>query len=423
MSIKRDILTTTSVRIFRVILGFAASIFLARYLRPEGMGLLASFVAVPFTLASLSELGVRQSIAYYVGQKKVKVEDLSGVIVTLWLFTSIASFVITLIIYYFQGLTNYGIVFCVFAAGIVPVSMINKYADGIALGNKWVRRINIGEGFYTISRLLLVLILVVLFKLSVMGALGMEALSLLVPGVLMLYWLRKDCQIRFSPTFNYHLISSLLRQGIKYAIALFVISLNYRINILILQHYVDNTQIGYFSIGVRLAELLWIIPSAVGMVVFSHSAASIDSRSFSLKSIRIMKYNLLLCSVGAVIIAIICPFFVRIVFGQEYLPSVPIIRLMLPGIVAMVVFKVLNADLAGRGKPLFALNAFFCALVINILLNVVLVPDYGAKGSAIASTASYVLGSLLFLYLYLRDLKCNMTVVIQQQRSCSLVNK
>jgi len=57
-----------------------------------------------------------------------------------------------------------------------------------------------------------------------------------------------------------------------------------------------------------------------------------------------------------------------------------------------LVFQVLNANLAGKGKPLIALWVFVVALLVNISLNILLVPSKGVIGAALASTVSYCTG-------------------------------
>ena len=65
-----------------------------------------------------------------------------------------------------------------------------------------------------------------------------------------------------------------------------------------------------------------------------------------------------------------------------------------PRIVLFSAARVLNNDIAARGRPLVNSAIAAASVVCNIALNVVLIPRYGINGAAWASTASY---SLLFL--------------------------
>lgn len=404
MSVQLDIVTTFSVRILRLFFGFASTMILARWLKPEGMGVLATFLAVPMIFVSLGELGIRQSIAFHVGQKKFQLKQIAGAVTSLWFFTSTFSMILVFIIFYFQGLFEYGAGACLLGSGLIAANLLTKYSNGIALGKQWIGRINLGEICNILARFTLIVLLVVIFNLHVSGALWMEMIAIMVPGVLMLFWLKKYLHLSFTPCVNYALLSSLFVHGIKYALALFAITMNYRISILFLQAYdVPNDQIGNFSIGMKIAELVWLLPSAVGMVLFSYSTGIQNGREMTTKTAQVMRINFLFCALGALVLFWVCPYFVRIVFGSEYVPSAPVIRYMLPGIVVMVIFKILNANLAGKGKPLVALKVFILALSVNILLNIILVPSKGIIGAALASTVSYCTAGILMILLFAKE--------------------
>jgi O-antigen/teichoic acid export membrane protein len=85
------------------------------------------------------------------------------------------------------------------------------------------------------------------------------------------------------------------------------------------------------------------------------------------------------------------------------MPSVDATRLLLPGIVMGSIYKVLGADLAARGKPLYAAWAYGVAVVLNVALNFYLIPRYGFRGAAVASSISYSVGSLLYLGIYVKN--------------------
>ena len=70
------------------------------------------------------------------------------------------------------------------------------------------------------------------------------------------------------------------------------------------------------------------------------------------------------------------------------------VRILAPGIVLFSAARVLNNDIAARGRPLVNSAIAAASVVSNIALNIVLIPRYGINGAAWASTASY---SLLFL--------------------------
>lgn len=192
----------------------------------------------------------------------------------------------------------------------------------------------------------------------------------------------------------------LARRGVAFALALFILGLNYRVSILLLQLFVGPGEIGQFSLGVNISEMLWVVPSAIGMVIFSHSTGAGDAKALAKTTAKITRMGLIAAAAVAAAVAIWGDALVGMVYGQAYAPSVPVIRLMLPGIVCVVFFKILNADLAGRGHPLVAAKVFLGAIVVNVAATCLLAPRWGIVGAGIAVSISYALGSLAFARKY-----------------------
>ena len=89
----------------------------------------------------------------------------------------------------------------------------------------------------------------------------------------------------------------------------------------------------------------------------------------------------------------------------------------MPGIALISVFLVLHSDLTGRGKAKTTLRVFSCFLVVNVILNLILIPWAGIAGSAIASTISYAGGSLTLAVCYARTygLKVSELLVLERR--------
>jgi O-antigen/teichoic acid export membrane protein len=74
-------------------------------------------------------------------------------------------------------------------------------------------------------------------------------------------------------------------------------------------------------------------------------------------------------------------------------------------------------DLAGKGKPWIALKAMIPALIINIILNIILIPEKGANGAAIASTISYSIAAILFTFFYSKTSKVSIKQIFTYKKN------
>ena len=99
-------------------------------------------------------------------------------------------------------------------------------------------------------------------------------------------------------------------------------------------------------------------------------------------------------------------------YGEKFKEGASVLNYLLPGVFIFTIFKVLNMDLAGKGKPWISLKAMVPALIINIGLNFFLIPDLGAKGAAISSMVSYAVAGILFLLFYSKAVGVQIGVIL-----------
>jgi O-antigen/teichoic acid export membrane protein len=105
--------------------------------------------------------------------------------------------------------------------------------------------------------------------------------------------------------------------------------------------------------------------------------------------------------------------FILILFGKDFFNSISVLNYLIPGVVLLTIFKVMNTDLAGRGKPWISLKAMIPALIVNVLLNLLFIPKYGADGAALSSTISYSVAAILFLHFYSKTVQIKIKEILK----------
>src|SRR5690606_29363917 len=149
-----------------------------------------------------------------------------------------------------------------------------------------------------------------------------------------------------------------------------------------------------------ITQYLWQIPMLLGTIVFARSAVSKDEIGFSKKVAQLLRLSFLVIGVASIVLVFFSDIIIIGMFGEEFKESISVLNYLIAGVVLLTIFKVMNMDLAGKGMPWVSLKAMVPALIINIILNILLIPDYGADGAAIASTISYSFAGLVFLHFY-----------------------
>jgi len=405
-----DVLTTLSTRALGLIAGFGISVLTARLLGPEGKGLLAAITVIPGIILSLADLGIRQSTAHYVGKKTFPLETIASALIMIWMITSIISVGLVAAIYGFQyGGEHWQLIAIVLAT--IPFNLASNYLSGMLQGRQRILNINLLDLGRPVLNIALIVGLVYFLRLDVAGMLIASLLVSLYNVGLSLYIASKDVRFRLQKQ-TLDIPLKIVSKGITFAIALFVLQLNYRIDLVMIEAMRPVRDVGIYSLATGVAELIWQIPAAIGMVLFARSSNSRTDSDAVQRTSRMIRVLLPIMLLLGGLMWIVMPEFVRIVYGTPYLPSIPVIRLLLPGVIVMFIVKLIHTDVAARGNPLFGMWLAIGPLLINIAMNLVLIPRYGPNGSAISTTVSYMVASILFVIAYARREKIPLRSVL-----------
>lgn len=399
----RDVIGVFNSNVFSIIAGLLASIILARVLGPDKYGTFTALVIIPMIVVSLTHLGIRGSAIFHVGKGHYDRNELASTVVLLLIIASVLGMLISAIVYWVYDEPNFSLLMISLVLLVIPGRLAIIYFGGVFLGNDEINRANQLNWITNAINLLLIAILVWAVSLEIIGAIIAFMLSGLAVAVYGFLMLRKSFEIKLRV--HKQIIKSMLKLGILFSVSFFILQLNYRIDILLLEKMKDATEVGLYSLGASIAEQLWQLPLAIGIVVFSRAAGASDKKELLDNTVVLMRLSLLFSILASAVIYIIVPYLVPLIFGDEYIPSIRIIQIILPGIIMVVVFRILSGHLAGLGRPEITLYIFLPALVVNILLNLLWIPEYGGRGAAWATNVSYTIGSVGYLFLYARIVK------------------
>ena len=383
-----------------ILLSLGTSILTARVLGPTKNGVISALLVYPSIFLSFGSLGIRQSTTYLLGQNKYSEEEIKTAITQIWAFTSIISIISCFLLMRYLSETGDQIFLVILALIPIPFTLFITYNSGIFLGKNNIRKFNQINWIPPFVVLVCTAFFLLLLKWDIKGYM----LALIGGPVVMFFILLfKNKFIQsFSFKVNWKLVKSLIGLGSIYALSLLVINLNYKFDIIMLGRMSTEYQTGIYSKGANLTEFLWQIPMFLSTIVFARSATSKDGLAFSKKVAQLMRLSFLFISIGSLTLCLLSEWIITGIFGEKFQESVQVFNYLLPGIVLLTIYKVMNMDLAGKGKPWVAMFAMIPALIINIALNSFLIPQYGASGAALASTVSYSIGAILFLFVYSR---------------------
>src|SRR5690606_7300003 len=193
-----QVFTSIGTKIVILFGSFIISIILARYLGPEGKGIVTAIFVIPNLLVSIADLGIKQATAYYVGKKVFSPTKVYSSILIVWLTTSIFAITFALL-YYFTGPNQtYGWSLLIIPLSTMPFLLLNKYMDGMFLGLQRVHLINIKQLLGFVINVLFVFVLVVIFESGVYGASVTTLLTAVITLLFSVFIIRKLINTKFT---------------------------------------------------------------------------------------------------------------------------------------------------------------------------------------------------------------------------------
>ncbi|RYZ74589.1 MAG: multidrug transporter MatE [Proteobacteria bacterium] len=391
--------------------GLASASVTARYLGPAGSGAMAALLVFPSLFMSLGSMGVRQSAGYLLGQGAADENSLRSAILAVWLFTSAFGASISyLAIRYLSSFHD--TMLSAIAVSAVPFTLYPSYLSGIYLGKNKLNEVNRVDWVPPAVTFLLNLLLVVGLGMELAGALIAYAAGPMAVFAAVV-WLN-PLPIRSKPSLA--VVMSLLRLGLLYALSLFIINLNYRIDLVLLDRLTSATELGLYAKGASVTQYLWQIPMLLSLIVFARGTGASDPREYSKKVARLLRVSLVLVGLASIGLCLLAKPIVLLLYGPLFERSADVIRVLLGGVVVLTVFKVMNMDLASKGRPWVAVWAMLPSLVVNVGLNLLLIPRMGAMGAAVASTVSYCVAGVLFSFFYARSVRIRLREIFGYRR-------
>jgi O-antigen/teichoic acid export membrane protein len=163
--------------------------------------------------------------------------------------------------------------------------------------------------------------------------------------------------------------------------------------------------VGLYNAAYPLSEFI-STPLTALVLIYTPVAAGLYSQNMMAELRR--NYTILtkwIVSLTLPLFLVLCLFpeaVLGIFFGQPYVAAAPALRILSLGFIIRNLFGPNGNTLLAIGKPRFIMWVTLIAAIVNVLLNIILIPPLGIVGAAIASAVSFILaGIILSLKLYL----------------------
>jgi O-antigen/teichoic acid export membrane protein len=394
-------------------------ILVARFLGPEGKGLVYLLIAAINVCASLGSFGLGPASIYYIGKDR---KCLPAVVGNLLMVTGATSGVLCIAGWLFlqygrpEVYANLPIWMWSITALLVPLNLVRGLLRQVLSGTLRIKEVNLLDVATIATHLFLVLTFVVYLKAGIGGALLAVALSesLAAVGFLVIVMHYGG----WPTATNLALLKDSIRFGIKTYLENLMKLINFRLDAFLVASLAAGGihATGVYSVATGMAELLLFVPQSIRLSLFPMVAASsmVEANRLTSASCR---HALLLTAVGALGFGVIGTIMIPYLYGEAFAGAITPLLVLLPGLVMESLVRILYGDLNGRGKPGATAVSTLLTLVVTVALDFVLIPKYGITGAALASSCAYTVEFIITATFFMHYSKLHWKEISMFQRS------
>jgi len=375
-------------KIARMVIAFAVTIYVARYLGAENLGTLNYSIVIVSLTGPLMNIGLDQVVYKKLIEKIIPQEQILGTALFLRLLAFIA-----LAIFYFLILfsiqisqTEKMMILFIFAGHFfLNFGLLERYfLSNIQAKYIFVSSISSSLAF-SAYRLVLVFLEMDLIYFSL--SIGIE---LLIKSIFLIYFYFKDNN-HITWSFNGALAKEMLGESWPFIFAGIANGLFMKMDQVMVKHMISNQAVGYYSIAVKITEIFYFIPVIISNSLFPAimNAKKKSEEQFEKRLRQLYRLMMALSLIVSVFMFFISDILVALLFGDNFLEAVPVLKWYIWS--SFFVFLGLATEkwMLANGLQKYSLANKVIAASVNIILNYFLIIEFGLIGAAIATFISY----------------------------------
>ena len=402
-------------RIVSMLFGFFYVMYTARYLGPANYGILAFALALNGIFGVIANFGLDPLTVREVARdKSLARKYLANGIVLKLIFGSLTFLIVFLVV----NLLGYPeitrkVVYIITLSTII--AGISNLFNDIYQAFERMEFISIGQVLQSVLSLVFAIAAIRLGLNVVYFAMIYLIVNLTALGYHVVVTTLKFLKPRIEVDLSFW--KSVVREAWPFALTAAFVGMYYYSDSVMISYIRGNFEVGIYNAAYRLAMVFSLIPQVYFTSVFPNMARTYrKNKIFEELVIASLGLMSLACFLVGIAGTIFSKFLILVIYGEEYYQSIPIFSLLIWSIAISFINTSLANVLDATGNQ--HLNSLRMALgiVFNIMLNLILIPKYGAYGAAVATLITRIFIGILLWYLIVEKLKLRVRPTIKDMK-------
>lgn len=160
--------------------------------------------------------------------------------------------------------------------------------------------------------------------------------------------------------------------------------------------------VGEYAVAVKISEAWYVIPTIICGSIFPAiiNAKKNDPSTYQKRLFQLHKLMIIFSVSIAIPVSLLAAPIIKVLFGNPYLLSANVLAIHVWAGIFVFLGISSGCYLIAENFTKISFLRTFLGMLINILLNVILIPYYGINGAALATVISYGIATFSILFYY-----------------------
>ena len=231
-------------------------------------------------------------------------------------------------------------------------------------------------------------------------------------GILLLAAYHKVGQQKLH--FSWSLMGKLFAKSKHYILAMLMVVVYNRVGSILITQMHGEQENGYYATAVACTCITGFVFTAI---IDTARPVVLESRKRSQEAFeknvsRVYAMTTWLALAQSVGITLFAGLIIRILYGADYLPAVPVLQILIWNSAFSYMGYVRNIWILGEEKHSYLWIINLCGAVVSVVLNLGLIPIWGACGAALASVLVQIFTNFIMGFL-LKPIRQNNKLLLQ----------
>ena len=398
-------------RIFQMLLSLIVGVLTARFLGPQNFGVINYAAAFTSLFASVCTLGINSVIIKdFVDNPSEQGEAIGSSILMRFASSLLSALMIVGIVLVIDGdepttvlvvaLCSIGLIFQIF-------DTINYWFQ-----SKYQSKITSLASLIAYAVMSVYKIILLASGASVEWFAIATALDYLVVAVFLWLAYKKYNGPRLS--FSWKKSKILLKSSYHYILSGMMVAIYGQTDKIMLKQMLNESEVGYYSTAVSVCTMWVFVLAAIIDSVYPTilNLHSVDAKAFEKKNKQLYAIIFYVSVFVSVVFVLFGGFGIRLLYGEAYMPAVLPLKIITWYTAFSYLGVARNAWIVCKNKQTYLKVVYFASAVVNVILNLIFIPLWGAAGAAVASLVSQIFTTFIVPF-FIKELRQNSVMMVE----------